>query len=43
MLQPGTPLPDFSLPDQYGNMRAPAEFAGQRLVVFCYPKDNTSG
>lgn len=43
MLEPGTPFPSFSLPDQEGNTRTLADFSGKWLVVFFYSKDNTSG
>ena len=43
MLQPNTPAPSFSLPDQDGNIRSLEEFHGKKVVLYFYPKDNTSG
>ena len=36
-------LPDFSLMDGTGREWTPADFRGSWLVLFFYPKDNTSG
>lgn len=38
----GTPAPAFTLPDQSGMMRTLAEFSGAPLVLYFYPKDDTS-
>jgi len=35
--------PDFSLPDQNGNVKTLADYAGKWLVLYFYPKDNTTG
>ncbi len=35
--------PDFSLPDQNGDMKSLSDYAGKWLVVYFYPKDNTPG
>ena len=43
MLQPGTKAPAFALPDQNGNIRTLEEFKGKRIILYFYPKDNTSG
>jgi len=43
LLQPGTPAPDFTLPDQGGNPVTLSDFRGQRVVLYFYPKDNTPG
>ncbi|WP_147613394.1 thioredoxin-dependent thiol peroxidase [Treponema pectinovorum] len=43
MLNIGTKAPDFSLPDQNGVIHSLSEYAGKRLVLYFYPKDNTSG
>ena len=43
MLTPGTPAPDFSLSDQNGETRRLSDFRGQKVVLYFYPKDNTSG
>jgi peroxiredoxin Q/BCP len=43
MLQPGTPFPDFSLPNQDGKITKLSDFKGQWLVIYFYPKDDTPG
>lgn len=43
MLEVGTKAPAFTLPDKDGNAVSLADFAGKRVVVYFYPKDNTSG
>jgi thioredoxin-dependent peroxiredoxin len=35
--------PDFSLPDQNGKLHTLKEYAGKWLVLYFYPKDDTSG
>ena len=42
-LQPGDPAPDFSLPDAAGNIVSLADFKGQRVMLYFYPRDNTPG
>ncbi|MDI9638786.1 peroxiredoxin [Kamptonema cortianum] len=42
-LQAGDTFPDFSLEDQNGNTHSKKDLAGKSFVVFCYPKDDTSG
>lgn len=42
-LQPGNTAPDFELPDENGTIRSLAEFRGQPLVLYFYPKDDTPG
>lgn len=39
----GGKAPEFSLPDGSGRTVSLGDFAGRRLVMFFYPKDNTSG
>jgi peroxiredoxin len=39
MIQPGTPAPEFSLPDQDGNMVGLGDFSGRKLVLAFYPLD----
>ena len=39
MIEPGTPAPDFTLPDQDGNDVSLSDFAGRRLVLAFYPLD----
>ena len=43
MLTEGMKAPDFELPDQDGNVVRLADFAGKKVVVYFYPKDNTPG
>ena len=39
----GSPAPDFSLPDHSGATLTLASFAGRALILYFYPKDDTSG
>lgn len=39
----GDPAPSFSAPDQDGNIVELSQFAGKKLVLYFYPKDNTPG
>jgi thioredoxin-dependent peroxiredoxin len=39
---PGDKAPDFK-PDQFGTIRTLRSFSGKRLVLYFYPKDDTSG
>ena len=43
MLNVGDIAPDFSLPDQDGAERRLSDFRGKKVVLYFYPKDNTSG
>ena len=43
MLKTGTKAPDFSLPDQNGEMHALTDYRGQKVILYFYPKDMTSG
>ena len=43
MLEIGSKAPDFSLPDQNGQMHSLSEYAGQKVILYFYPKDMTSG
>lgn len=43
MLQVGTKAPDFELPDQDGKLHTLQEYKGKKLILYFYPKDNTSG
>ena len=43
MLQIGTPAPDFTLPDQNGELKKLSDYRGQRVILYFYPKDMTSG
>jgi len=39
VIEPGTPAPDFSLPDQDGNPVALSDFEGKKLMLAFYPLD----
>jgi len=39
----GDPAPDFELPDDAGGKLSLASFGGKKLVLYFYPKDDTSG
>lgn len=43
MLAIGTPAPEFTLPDQNGTQHSLAAYRGQKVVLYFYPRDNTSG
>jgi peroxiredoxin Q/BCP len=42
-IAPGDSLPDVALTSPDGSTVRPADFAGQKLVLFFYPKDDTPG
>lgn len=42
-LEPGHPAPDVRLPRDGGGEVALSDFAGKTVVLFFYPKDDTSG
>jgi len=42
-LSPGDRAPKFELPDDTGAKISLADFAGKKLVLYFYPKDDTSG
>jgi thioredoxin-dependent peroxiredoxin len=43
VIEPGRPAPAFSLPDQAGRLHSLADYAGRPVVLYFYPKDDTSG
>ncbi len=43
MLAIGTKAPEFTLPDQNGEMRSLSDYKGQKVILYFYPKDMTSG
>jgi peroxiredoxin Q/BCP len=43
MLSAGTKAPEFTLPDQNGNVISSKELAGTPYIIYFYPKDSTSG
>ena len=42
-LQIGDSAPDFTLPDQNGDPVSLSSLRGRRVVIYFYPKDDTSG
>ena len=43
LLEAGSKAPDFALPNQDGQEVKLSDFAGRKVVVYFYPKDNTPG
>ena len=43
MLEAGTKAPDFTLADQNGTLHTLSEYKGQKVILYFYPKDMTSG
>jgi peroxiredoxin Q/BCP len=43
MLDIGTSAPDFALPDQDGTIHRLSDYRGRKVVLYFYPRDNTSG
>jgi len=43
MLEVGTKVKNFKLPDADGHLHELKEYLGKRIVIYFYPKDNTSG
>lgn len=43
MLEMGTKAPDFTLPDQNGDLHSLSEYKGKKIILYFYPKDNTPG
>lgn len=43
MLEAGIKAPDFSLPDQNGTVHTLSEYAGKKVILYFYPRDNTPG
>ena len=43
MLEIGTIALDFTLPDQNGTMHSLSDYKGQKVILYFYPKDMTSG
>jgi len=40
-LKPGDKAPDFTAPDQNGNMLSLHDFKGKKVALYFYPKDDT--
>ena len=43
MLNIGDKAPDFTLPDQNGSAVSLSDFAGKKVILYFYPRDNTPG
>ena len=43
MLLEGTLAPDFTLPDQNGELQSLSDFRGRKVILYFYPKDMTAG
>lgn len=43
MLDAGLKAPEFTLQDKDGNQVSLTDFAGQKVIVYFYPRDNTPG
>lgn len=43
MLDVNVKAPDFTLPDKDGKPVSLSDFAGKKVVLYFYPKDNTAG
>ena len=43
MLEVGMKAPEFALSDKDGNIVRLSDFAGRKVVLYFYPKDNTPG
>ncbi len=43
MLAPGNRAPDFSLPDQNGRVHSLADYQDQKIILYFYSRDMTSG
>ena len=43
MLDIGSKAPDFTLPDQNGENHSLKDYKGKKVILYFYPKDNTSG
>ena len=43
MLEVGSKAPDFALQDKDGNTVRLSDFAGKKVVLYFYPRDNTPG
>lgn len=43
MLEIGTKAPEFTLPDQNGEMHSLEDYRGKKVILYFYPKDSTAG
>ncbi len=43
MLEIGRKAPEFTLPDQNGEMHSLSDYRGRKVILYFYPKDMTAG
>lgn len=43
MLEVGIKAPNFTLPDQNGEMHSLEDYRGKKVILYFYPRDNTAG
>ncbi|MEE0954206.1 MAG: thioredoxin-dependent thiol peroxidase [Eubacterium sp.] len=43
MLELGSLAPNFTLPDQNGELHSLEDYRGKKVILYFYPKDNTAG
>lgn len=43
MIEAGSKAPDFAVPNQDGETISLSDFTGKKIVLYFYPKDDTSG
>src|SRR5687767_1829455 len=43
LIDPGKKAPAFTLKDQHGKMHRLSDYAGQSVILYFYPKDDTPG
>ena len=43
MIEVGKKAPDFELQDQNGKTHRLSDYLGKKVILYFYPKDNTSG
>ena len=43
MLETGIIAPDFTLPDQNGQIHTLSDYRGKKVILYFYPKDQTAG
>lgn len=43
MLEPGNKMPEFSAPDQNGDIVSSSDLTGKKTVIYFYPKASTPG
>ena len=43
MLGTGIQAPEFTLPDQNGEMHSLKDYRGKKVILYFYPRDNTPG